>query len=405
MWLVEKTEKIYKIFQGLKPHLKIGSTSGPFAWSVSNSGGDWYVMESGQKCLSKLDQVMYERNGVSEDDIQGVVMNFIGKLLFEPDHATPEFLREQLQAVDDDIKQREVCMAIYGLEVESGLVFDFGKISFHAKDLERQAPEGPDSSRDVVYSWCCLTDEGTQLYMQNIAHPTMIEHVRAIEYLYNLYETDYPEDIAANFSLDWSPKNDSENMEISRIRGHHVFGRSSGRRPAHIRSVKISPEQLARWKEKSAYQKLDQLLRVDGEIKKRVMMALSFFHDSANEERSDYKILKSVIGIEALLGTAEDNHLGKIANSLGEKAAFLLETDLDKRLKVVKYIKDVYNLRSGIGHGRGAGIDEYDVWSAEIMCEEILMGVINAFLKLYNEESGFKSVNDIDVWYQKKKMA
>lgn len=406
------SESLYKCILSLKPSILVGrSLDDPLSvYGVSTSEGEWYVQKSGEGKLHRISEFIYERykgKGVSDSDIADIQNKMLGKLAFNPEGATLDYLCERLRDLDNDIRKREHCLSIFGLNLEEGLVFQLGKVEFHARSLEKLAPSESGEPVSRIYSWGCLTEEGSQLYMQDIDRSVISDHVFALEFLFNLLENEHPEDAPVSFSLDWFDRSDTENITLDRIKGSHSFSKSASRSSWDISNISLGKSEIEKWKETVVFQKLDRLLKGDGRIERRVVRALSFLHD-ALDDRSRYRILKCVIGLDSLLGSKNGN-----SRALAEKVAFLLETDVERRMKLVKEFMEIYDLRSDIGHGghgrkKNKELDPdkeyYYVWSMESYAIQILIGSINAFLKLYDEDSGFRDEEGINRWYQLKKM-
>jgi hypothetical protein len=89
-------------------------------------------------------------------------------------------------------------------------------------------------------------------------------------------------------------------------------------------------------------------VRSKSDIATRVNQSIDWLFDSRIEPRLHASIVKSSIALESLLIFSESESL---ANSLSERAAFILSSDPDKRQQISKIIKNFYDARSGVVHG------------------------------------------------------
>jgi hypothetical protein len=84
------------------------------------------------------------------------------------------------------------------------------------------------------------------------------------------------------------------------------------------------------------------------DIAKRVFQSINWLFDSRIEPRLLASVVKTSIALESLLIFSESESL---AQSLSERAAFILSSDPDKRQQISKIIKNFYDARSGVVHG------------------------------------------------------
>ena len=80
----------------------------------------------------------------------------------------------------------------------------------------------------------------------------------------------------------------------------------------------------------------------------RVLRSVNWLFDSRIEPRLEASVVKTSIALESLLIFSESESL---AQSLSERAAFILSSDPSRRQQISRTIKTFYDARSGIVHG------------------------------------------------------
>ncbi len=84
------------------------------------------------------------------------------------------------------------------------------------------------------------------------------------------------------------------------------------------------------------------------DLANRVSLSLQWLYDSRIEPRMQASIVKTSIALETLLIFAESESL---AQSLSERAAFILSSNPSRRELISKILKRFYDVRSGVVHG------------------------------------------------------
>jgi hypothetical protein len=84
------------------------------------------------------------------------------------------------------------------------------------------------------------------------------------------------------------------------------------------------------------------------DIAHRVRLSLEWLFDSRIEPRLPASVVKTSIALESLLIFSESESL---AQSLSERAAFILTSDPEKRQLISRILKRFYDVRSGVVHG------------------------------------------------------
>ena len=98
----------------------------------------------------------------------------------------------------------------------------------------------------------------------------------------------------------------------------------------------------------------------------------------ATVESDDSKgLLQYIISIESLLQFDEGTFISSsIVSQLSDMVAFLLGETYKQRLSYVKYIRDLYHIRSALSHGGKGNISEISLHTAFILCHKIIRKVI-----------------------------
>ena len=93
---------------------------------------------------------------------------------------------------------------------------------------------------------------------------------------------------------------------------------------------------------------LADYVQLNTEISKRVLLSLNWLFDSRIEPRIPASVVKTSIALESLLIFSESESL---AQSLAERAAFILSPNPNRRQQISRILKRFYDARSGIVHG------------------------------------------------------
>ena len=93
---------------------------------------------------------------------------------------------------------------------------------------------------------------------------------------------------------------------------------------------------------------LASYIRSNSDLSNRVSLSLQWLFDSRMEPRIQAAVVKSSIALESLLILSESKSL---AQSLSERAAFILSSDPARRKLISKILKRFYEVRSGVVHG------------------------------------------------------
>lgn len=392
-------ECILKKIKKLIDYAGIGDPIKDYIWSGYTNSGRWYLYKEGIPILNEIYRHFESAFGenICEDDASHIVTSLIQTALFEKDKFNLQVVKDELAKLTTDIRNREYCLAVFGLEIEEG--FSLGRVSFFPKGLENQsAIKIDDDVKDSVYSWACFSAEGSQLYMQKALGLIVQKHVNVIEYLHDFIETRYPSgDILHTSHFN---KDRAIGLELNRIVGASSFSSSVDYTNKKVKTT-ISRSTLLGWNKMPIFKKLNSILCVENSLHNKVLNAITFYHEAAIESREDLQILKCIIGIEALLGTQKDKDESRISSNLSEKAAFLLAESYDDRLIVVKEIKDLYTKRSKLSHGETNSEDE---GMGDVIAKMYLGKLIAKFIELLGEKDGFNTVSDIDTWFFSKKM-
>jgi hypothetical protein len=93
---------------------------------------------------------------------------------------------------------------------------------------------------------------------------------------------------------------------------------------------------------------LTEYVQTSSDLANRVSLSLQWLFDSKTEPRIQSSVVKTSIALESLLIFLESESL---AQSLSERAAFILSSDPSRRELISKILKRFYEVRSGVVHG------------------------------------------------------
>ena len=122
------------------------------------------------------------------------------------------------------------------------------------------------------------------------------------------------------------------------------------------------------------------------DLEKRILNALHFYRIGRNFSPEDQEVFFYVAAIEKLVIGNNDRDVLKWKFS--EKAAFLLEDDLNGRMEIVSKLKDLYDARSTIAHG---GMSQ-EVTRSIPIARDYLFRIIKTILELIDKR-GLQSVS------------
>lgn len=87
-----------------------------------------------------------------------------------------------------------------------------------------------------------------------------------------------------------------------------------------------------------------------------VKSAIEWAFDSAIEDNETVSFLQMCIGLEAILG--EETGRESLTETLADRCAYLLATDIEGRKKIRYNFRELYRLRSKLVHGRAMRIND-----------------------------------------------
>jgi hypothetical protein len=125
------------------------------------------------------------------------------------------------------------------------------------------------------------------------------------------------------------------------------FLRSRARPEPVVQGITID-ETFRRRFSRCGFDPLTSYIQSNTDIAHRVRLSLDWLFDSRIEPRLPASIVKTSIALESLLIFSESESL---AQSLSERAAFILSSDPDKRYLISRVLKRFYDARSGVVHG------------------------------------------------------
>jgi len=189
-----------------------------------------------------------------------------------------------------------------------------------------------------------------------------------------------------------------ESLDILRILRPHIritlpqyaISRNSDERKASFEPLKI---ELYRYhfdqEEQKSIDRLSNLvINPRSDLEKRILNALHFYRIGRNFSPEDQELFYYVAAIENLVIGKDDRDV--LRWKIPEKAAFLLEGDLSRRLEVVAKLRNLYDARSTIAHGSMSHVEPRNVQLAR----EYLIRIITEVLELIDKRD-LKSVSPI----------
>lgn len=390
-----KVKKLRYFLNKLKLHTGTGKAANPLEvkWSV----GDWYLKDTADPVLHELHKWIYEKFEYTDVyEVQHVIQEILGHEVISGGEMSEKEIAVKVLKLEGEVDNWEQCIAVYALDIEEE--FSFGSAVFKPGSMHTPVSNPSDQTESTeanVFSWCCVEAKGTAIYSEDVAEVIINEHISSLVFLHHYLDLRYASDTVVRTTLTGSQEKSSKLSR--RMAGGGFGGHTSTNHNGSV--LTVTKDQVLRWRRETIFQKLELLLKnSEGKLETKVKIALSFYLDSAAEKQPDIKVLKAVIGIEALLGIKKE---GNISQSLAEKSALLLSKDLAERMVIIDEIKSLYDYRSVIGHG---GEGKYDFITA-IEAQEYLARLLGAFLKKYQEVDGFTNIEDINDWYIKLKMS
>ncbi len=126
---------------------------------------------------------------------------------------------------------------------------------------------------------------------------------------------------------------------------HFLRSRAS---PAPVVQGICVDERFCRRFSRCGFDTLIEYVQFDSDVSKRVLQSLDWLFDSRIEPRLTASVVKTSIALETLLSFSETQSL---AQSLSERAAFILSFDPSRRKQISRILKKFYDVRSGVVHG------------------------------------------------------
>ena len=123
---------------------------------------------------------------------------------------------------------------------------------------------------------------------------------------------------------------------------------SSKSRAAPIVQGILVDEKFTKRFSRCGFNSLADYIQSKTDIANRVSFSLGWLFDSRIEPQLPASITKTAIALESLLIFSESESL---AQSLSERAAFILSANANERHTISRILKRFYNMRSGVVHG------------------------------------------------------
>jgi hypothetical protein len=99
---------------------------------------------------------------------------------------------------------------------------------------------------------------------------------------------------------------------------------------------------------KCGFENIVSYIQKKNDLSERVNLSLEWLFDSRIESRPPSSVVKTSIALESLLIFSESESL---AQSLSERAAFILSSNPIRRQQISRILKRFYDVRSGVVHG------------------------------------------------------
>jgi len=237
--------------------------------------------------------------------------------------------------------------------------------------------------------------KGTNLFIEKIFDSELKNHLNMLIYFYHLFENKHQSN---NFCSTVFFNELVNKVTIIKTNSNYYATHCSSK---PFQPMILDEARIQQWSASSIYKKIDALLRdtSPSKLEQRFLIAASFYVD-AIQAVEDLKLLYSVIGLESLLSTKNDLKESGLSTNLAEKVAFLFSDNLKQRLQIRKHIKNLYDYRSDVGHGK----KRYDTIQEAHRAEDYLFHTMKLFLDKLNMPNGFREEEDLDNWFLRKKM-
>jgi Apea-like HEPN len=125
------------------------------------------------------------------------------------------------------------------------------------------------------------------------------------------------------------------------------FLRSRARPAPTVQGILVD-ETFSRRFSRCGFDTITDYIQSNSDISKRVLLSLDWLFDSRIEPRLQASVVKTSIALESLLIFNESESL---AQSLSERAAFIMSSDPNRRQQISRLLKRFYDARSGVVHG------------------------------------------------------
>lgn len=123
---------------------------------------------------------------------------------------------------------------------------------------------------------------------------------------------------------------------------------SSRARPEPSAHGLLIDEKFCKRFERCGFENLVAYSQINNDVADRVKSSLDWLFDSRIEPRLPASVVKTSIALESLLIFSESESL---AQSLSERAAFILSSNPTRRHQISRILKRFYDARSGVVHG------------------------------------------------------
>lgn len=133
--------------------------------------------------------------------------------------------------------------------------------------------------------------------------------------------------------------------------------KSRTKKPIKKSKINIDDKLIKRF-EKCGFPNLYKFCISDIQFAFRLNQSMNWLIESRLETTNYSAVVKTAIALESLLVYNQSDPLSKV---LSERSAFIISPDPDLRKRISRVIKDFYNYRSGIVHGRIKKIENISI--------------------------------------------
>ncbi len=298
--------------------------------------------------------------------------------------------------VEKSIKEYEIFVPIYGIDVKYAIPKTIGKFTFYSNkrhldfiekkflELKEKAPE----TMPMIRKGAC--QQNTYVSIKIPCKDDSKAKFVADEY-FLLLERTFKYFIRSNiktFNFDLQRSNSITDVEEIFKSDIGVFNYSF---PAEKEHIVYASDELRAFANteflNDAYdleefinthplfpQFIELIFIASNELQKRILRAIEFCGRANQEVNVEMGFLQCMLGIEALVQWDDTKSYLKpsITRQISEAYCFLVEKNYDKRIQAINDFNKLYKKRCGVAHGGNSAIAEEDFFLAQLYLKKLI---------------------------------